>query len=344
MYALFFCLPKNAGLSILRARHRKADTALIVNPNSCGGLTGKNWDDLHARLNEVFGGNARVFFSKSPGHGTTIARDTLRKGFTKVVALGGDGTINEVANGFFEESTGIHAGALTLPRPINPDAIMGIVPCGTRNVLAKSLGLPAGVVECCQNFVGGVPAKMDVIAVSATDQKDGSRLPTRVFLNAAEMGVAAEIIDRSKKVRSKVKSRLVSTLAAIAATVPAYESNLCEFSIDRRKKLIAKMTMGVIANGRFLGGGFMAAPDADVSDGKLDIVVLKNSGSFKMLDEMVSMKTGNFASEDNVMHVQARRVTVKSKERDVTVTIDGEPVGVLPATFQVFPKVLTVVM
>lgn len=88
----------------------------------------------------------------------------------------------------------------------------------------------------------------------------------------------------------------------------------------------------------------MAAPDADVSDGLLDLVVLKNSGSFKMLDELASIKSGNHMNDDNIAYTQARKVAIKSKERDVTITIDGEPIGILPAMFQVLPKALTVVM
>src|SRR5581483_8700217 len=220
----------------VRVTKRRVNTALVVNPNSCSGLTGKNWDGLYAKMKGIFGSSIKVVFSKGPSNGTTTTRDLLRKGFGRIVAIGGDGTINEVANGFFEESTGVNGASL---KQINPDAVMGLVPCGTRNVLAKSLELPEGIIPCCQNFIGGLPTKMDVIAVSATDPNDGSRRPPRVFLNAAEMGVGAEIIDRSKKVRSKVKSRLISTVAAIISTVPAYESNLCEFSIDRRRRMSA---------------------------------------------------------------------------------------------------------
>jgi YegS/Rv2252/BmrU family lipid kinase len=317
------------------SKHKTHDTVLIVNPNSCSGLTGQNWDELYAKMETVFGGGIKVVFSKKAGGGTALARDMLRKGFGRVVAIGGDGTINEVANGFFE-------GNGSRLRPVNPRAVMGIVPCGTRNVLAKSLGLPEGVIESCRNFVGGTPAKIDVIAISATDPKSGARMPYRIFLNAAEMGVGAEIIDRSKKVRSRVKSRLVSTVAAIISTVPAYESNLCDLFIDGRKKSM-NMTMGVIANGKFLGGGFLAAPEASVSDGLLDLVILKDSGSLKMLDELVNIKTGNYAGEDNILYAKAKKVLIKSKERKVTVTIDGEPIGELPATFQVLPKALAVV-
>jgi diacylglycerol kinase family enzyme len=249
-------LLKNAGVQ-MRAKRRVPDTTLVVNPNSRGGMTGKNWDKLYAKMEKIFGGDIRVLFSKRQENGTTLARDLLRRGFGKIVAVGGDGTVNEVANGFFEETTGVHGSKLI---PINPDAVMGIIPCGTRNLVAKSLGLPADVIGCCQNFVNRSPAKIDVIAVSATNKDDGSRMPPRIFLNAAEMGVGAEIIDRSKKVRSRVKSRLLSTVVAVISTVPAYESNFCDLFIDGRKKS-AGMTMGVVANGRFLGGGFVVAPE-----------------------------------------------------------------------------------
>lgn len=324
----------------IRLKHKELGTVLIVNPNSCSGLTGKNWEELYAKIRRIFGNDINVVFSKKQGDGTSLARDYLRKGFGRVVAIGGDGTINEVANGFFEEHTGVRGYKL---RPINPDAIMGVVPCGTRNVLVRSLGLPAGVVESCQNFVGGTPTKIDLIAVSATNPDTGSRTPPRVFLNAAEIGLGAEIIDRSKKVRSKLKSRLVSTAAAILSTVPAYESNLCDVFIDGWKKS-TNMTMGVVANGKFLGGGFMAAPEASVADGLLDLVILKDSGSLKMLDELINIKNGNYEKEDNILYAKAKKVVIKSKERDVTVTIDGEPVGILPATFHVLPKALTIVV
>lgn len=323
----------------VRFRHKALDTVLIVNPNSCSGLTGKNWEELYAKIKKIFGSDIKVVFSKNQGDGTNLARDYLRKGFDRVIAIGGDGTINEVANGFFEERTGIRSHRL---KAINPDAIMGIVPCGTRNVLVKSLGLPADVVESCRNFVGGSPTKIDLIAVSATNPDTGSRTNPRVFLNAAEIGLGAEIIDRSKKVRSKLKSRLVSTAAAIISTVPSYESNLCDVFIDGRKKS-TNMTMGIVANGKFLGGGFMAAPEASVNDGMFDLVIMKDSGSFKALDELLNIKDGNYEKEDNIIYAKAKKVVIKSNEREVTVTIDGEPVGILPATFYVLSKALTIV-
>jgi diacylglycerol kinase family enzyme len=117
----------------------------------------------------------------------------------------------------------------------------------------------------------------------------------RIFLSAAEIGVGAEIIDRSKKIRDTVKSRILSAITSMITTIPTYSSNVCELSVDEgRKKLITTMTMAVIANGRFLGGGFMTATKVHTSDDLFDIVILKNSGSLKMLDEFENERGGQY--------------------------------------------------
>ena len=335
------------------------DTVLIVNPNSCSGLTGKRWESLFATINKALGGRPKVALSKHPGDGTVLTRDFLKRGYKKIIAVGGDGTINEVANGFFEEPVGIYKNkarphnnaksrahlfpSASLLKPINPDAVMGIIPCGTRNVLAQSLGLAGGPDECCLMLSIGKSRKIDVISATVKNSNDSSTTNTRVFLNAAEIGVGAEIIDRSKKVRKVLNSRIISTMASIVATVPAYQSNECEIFLDQSRKSF-KMTMGIVANGKFLGGGFRVAPDAKMSDGFLDVVILKDSGSLKMLDELVDMKDGNFMDNDNIFYRQSRKIAIRSKERDVTVTIDGEPIGILPASFEIVHNALTITM
>ena len=102
--------------------------------------------------------------------------------------------------------------------------------------------------------------------------------------------------------------------------------------------------MGVVANGRYLGGGFKAAPQASVTDALLDITIPKNSGSLKMLDEFVNMKgdANNTQEKNNIFYMQTKKISIKSKERDITVTLDGESIGILPATFQVYQNALSI--
>ena len=189
--------------------------------------------------------------------------------------------------------------------------------------------------------------KDGVISATVTNADDYSTSSKRIFLKAAEVGLGAEIIDRSKKVRKAVNSCLLSTVAGIIATVPTYQSNMCEILLGtgrNRRRIVTNMTMAMVSNGKYLGGGFKAAPKADMADGLLDVIVLKDSGRLKVLDVLVNMKEGDYQEEDKIYYGQAKKVTVKSKERDVTVTVDGEPIGILPATFEVLPNALTVKM
>jgi YegS/Rv2252/BmrU family lipid kinase len=316
-------------------------TVLIVNPNSCSGLTGMNWESLETKIRRVIQENLEVVFSKKQGDGAILARTFLRRGFRKVIAIGGDGTINEVANGFFEEPEGIYATSGSL-KPINPDAVMGILPCGTRNVLAKSLGLPETVVKCCRNLAMGKPRKIDVVRATVRNPNDHSSV-SRIYLNAAEIGLGAEIAERSRKVRKVLNNRIVSTATGILATLPSYQSNECEVSLDGHRRKM-KITMAIIANGKFLAGGFKTAPNAEMSDGLLDVVIVKDAGSLKMLGELFGMKSGEYDRGGNVIYRQARKASLKSSERDVAITVDGETIGILPATFMVAHHALTIMM
>src|ERR671915_1135559 len=361
-----------------RKKKKYATTALVVNPTSAGGSTGKVWDTQFTEIKRIFDQDPEIVFTEKSGDGTALTRDLLRRGYQRIVAIGGDGTINEVANGFFMSQennkekirkTNIinpnnfrgRRATKSLDRgkfppspvlaPINQEAVMGLLPSGTRNVLAKSLDFPEDIIQCCSNFIVGKSKKIDVISATVstpkgTEDSDKTSEPvTRIFLNAAELGVAAELIDRSKKVRNKVKNRLVSTVTSLAVTLPYYESNLCEISVDNeRENIITKMTMCIIANGKYLGGGFKAAPRANVLDGLLDIVILKDSGSLKMLDDFINIKDGDYANEPDILYRQARKVSIKSRERDVTIAIDGEPIGILPAIFEVLNSSLTIRM
>jgi diacylglycerol kinase (ATP) len=360
----------------------KKEPVLIVNPGSGGGSTGKDWETLFARIKEALGKEPHFVFTEKSRDGTTLARELIKKGYQYVVAVGGDGTINEVVNGYFVEENGYSdsshssktesGGTITqqkknrkwkwikikkddygtkFPRPasmtsINPDTVFGLLPSGTRNVLAKSLDMPQDIIANCNNLVKSNPKKIDVLTATVTSsepQTKNSKLVTRVFLNAAEIGVGAEIIDRSKKIRTKIKNRLLSTIASIFVTLPTYESNISEIFLDGgREKIHTEMTMAVVANGKFLGGGFKAAPRANFSDGLLDVIILKSSGSFKMLDDLVNLKEGDYSTEEDIIYKQAKTVSITSKERNVTVAVEGEPIGILPATFQVIPKALAI--
>ena len=326
------------------------DLIFILNPNSQGGNTGKNWDETYSQIKEFLPTNHQIIFTKKINDATLMTRKLLKEGYKNIVAVGGDGTINEVANGFFynrsSRNNSVTISSGFKPRShlksVNPDGVLHIIPSGSRNVLAASLRLQYEGIDSFMHINEMKKSKIDVIGVTTADKDDPTLTRNRIVLNAAEIGVGAEIINRSKKVRTKVKSRLISTVASIISTVPTYESNSCEIILDSDKTISSNLTMGIIANGQFLGGKFNAAPKANMSDGLMDLVILKNSGSLKMLDKLVSLKgDDSYTEEDNILYYQVSQVTLLSKGRNMTVTLDGEPIGILPASFKVYHNALS---
>lgn len=339
---------------------------VIVNPNSKGGQTGKNWESIKQSLQESFGNSLEFVFTEKSGDGTNLARKYLKNGYTNIIPIGGDGIINEVGNGFFsidkigqiekEDLMTIDYGrilALTELEPINLDATMTVLPGGTRNVLVRSLGLPPDFVECCRYLSSSnEDKKIDVIGAAIQQQaEDNSRNVFRMFLNAAEIGLGAEIIERGKIVREQVSSRIISTVTGILSTLPTYRSNTCQIiegSTSNKKimnSLTTKMTMGTVSNGSFIGGGFQAATRADMSDGLLDSVVIKNSDSFKILQKLVNIKRGedSISNEEDIYYGQSQTVSWLSDiQNNITISLDGEPSGILPAFFRNYREFLQV--
>ncbi|MDQ3083904.1 MAG: hypothetical protein M3Q77_03715 [Thermoproteota archaeon] len=342
------------------------NSIVIVNPNSKGGQTGNKWESIEQILVKYFGNDLKIVFTEKAGDGIVLARKHLQKGSTHIIPIGGDGIINEVTNGFFKENINRNVGSvdfknihhddllsLTDVEPINPDAILTILPGGTRNVLIRSLGLSPDFDECCKNLAASNNfKKIDVIAaiVMANNEKD-SKAEFRLFLNAAEIGLGAEIIDKSKLVRDQISSRLLSTVTGILATLPTYKSNVCEIiegSLEGKSasnRLLTKMTMGMVSNGSYLGGGFQVATKADVTDGLLDTVVIKNSDSFKILQKLINIKKGDEAitNENDIHYSQSETVMwITEIQNNITVSVDGEPIGILPGLFRIHPQNLTI--
>lgn len=323
---------------------------LILNPNSQGGNTGKNWELTYEKIKKFLPSPHRIIFTKKAYDGTNVTRKLLEKGYSNIAAIGGDGTINEVANGFFNFKLK-NRSALDPMKfrpekrliPVNAKAALWIIPSGSRNVLASSLGIMHQGIDSFRRISQMKNRKIDVIGVTIADKDNPTGTRSRIVLNAAEMGAGAEIISRSKMVRGKINSRFLSTIAGIVSTLPTYESNECDIIMDGGRKITSNITMAVVANGKFLGGGFNAAPRAKITDGKLDVVIMKSSGSFKMLQKLVEMQgDSEYLHEEDILYYQASQVTFLPKNRNMTVSLDGEPVGILPAVFKLYHNALTI--
>src|SRR5262249_21508808 len=159
-------------------------TAVIVNPRSASGRTARRWPEVAAAL-EARLGAIETRFTKRPGHAIEIARELLAQGFDPIVAAGGDGTINEVANGFLENE-----------EPVRPGARLGILPLGTGGDFRRSLGISREIPEAIEAIARGVSLPIDIGKAAFRGASGGSK--TRNFVNLLSFGMGGEVASRAK--------------------------------------------------------------------------------------------------------------------------------------------------
>jgi diacylglycerol kinase family enzyme len=181
-------------------------TVLVINPRSAGGKTERRWPQFRATILEHFG-PFEERFTRAAGDATELTRAALRDGAGLIVAVGGDGTINEVVNGFFAPGDG--------EVPIARDAAFGILPCGTGGDFIKSLGISKDLAAAARALRGAQARAIDVGRLSFIDNYGQPRV--RHFINIASFGIGG-VVDRNINQSSKV---LGGTLSFAIATLKA---------------------------------------------------------------------------------------------------------------------------
>ncbi len=304
-------------------------TILIVNPKSQGGRLGKRWTDVADTIGRAFPFETAI--TEGPGDATRLAREALRGGAERVVAIGGDGTINEVVNGFFDD-----AGA-----PVAPDASFGVIPFGTGGDFRRTLELPTELAAAAKVIAGGKRRKIDVGRLEYTTM-DGERR-ARMFVNIASFGVSG-VVDRLVNESGKKLGRLGFAIATARATW-SYKNQRVQLTFDGADRVEATINTVAIANGRFFCGAMKIAPDAELDDGAFDVIAM---GDFGFGDLLTSGRRLYSGSHLTMAKVTARRARVVEAEpidpgAIVELDVDGENPGKLPARFELLPAALWVV-
>jgi YegS/Rv2252/BmrU family lipid kinase len=305
---------------------------VIVNPKSASGATQENWAAMAADFGTHFGPFS-VEFTKGPGDGTELARQAAEAGREFIIACGGDGTINEVANGILLSGR---------------DAELGVLPSGTGGDFRRSLGLPQTGRDAAAALRDGKTRRIDAGRVTFHDH-DGREV-SRYFLNVSSAGVAATIVKRVKlatafdwlpadSVRGRVNFA-VSTLQEVLDREPA----TVLVRIDDREEMSLRTIAFCVANSRYFGGGMMIAPDAKIDDGLFDVVNIGDMGTLKVLLNAWSLYRGMHQRLDEVRSTRARRVEIRPADEDESVLIetDGELPGKLPAVYEIVPGAIRV--
>lgn len=305
-------------------RHK---TQVIVNPESNQGRTRRRWKEIK----EAIKSHILEFhydFTEKPLQAIEISREAIRSGHDLIIGVGGDGTMNEIANGFFDNR-----------KIINPESTLGILPSGTGCDLTKSLGIPAGLRDALEVITQAPSASMDVGRVTFRDNAGPEN--ERIFLNVADFGVGGEVVRRVNERRLQRKAS--SYVRCLVSAMAHYKSRRIRIRVDGRDLPEGEYLLGAIANGRIFGKGMKVAPQARLDDGLLDLVLVKSMRFFEFCRHGWKIFLGTHLSHPKISLIRGERIEALSDDGGaVLLEFDGEQLGTLPAKFEIIPRVLQI--
>lgn len=236
-----------------------------------------------------------IVFTTRPKEGTDIAKQGVHKGYNKIVAVGGDGTVNEIAFGLIEEEKGI----------------LGILPSGTGNDLARSLSIPLEPEKALDNILNGKSKTIDVGTVN-----DG------LFLNISSIGFDAEVVTIADKIKTKIKSS-ISYVIALFITLLRFKYINVEIEIDD-SVIQRDILLIAVGNGRCYGGGIKILPMANLEDGFFHVCIVNKLSKLKLLFLLPTIVNGSHINQEKYVKIyKAKKVKVRSEDK-AYLNIDGE--------------------
>jgi diacylglycerol kinase (ATP) len=334
-------------------------TRLIVNPVAANGKTAERWPPIQELLKKQ-GLEFDHVFTERIGHATALARQAVAEGCTLVVAVGGEGTLNEVVNGLVSPEG-------TVP----PHVVLGIIPSGTGTDFVRTLGLPRNFLEACPRLLTAETSVVDLGEVeyapldssasfraeapslplhfvqgygsgqrlTSSHAPDQTSLPHRYFINVAGLGFDGETAERANR-SSKALGGTITYLTSLFITLVSYQNKHVELTMDGQTAR-RRLNSVIVSNGRYFGGGMFIAPHADLQDGLFDVIILGDLNKLEFVQNVPKVYNGTHLTHPKVEEYHAREVRVVSQER-MLIQADGELVGMAPATFRLLPQAIRV--
>ena len=303
-------------------------TQVIVNPESNQGRTKKRWKRIKEAL-KSFLKEFKYEFTEKPLQAVEISRSAIKEGIELIVGVGGDGTINEIANGFFEQE-----------KPINPETALGIIPSGTGSDFSKSLHIPLGLRNALRVITQAPSNRIDIGKV--TYRNHSASEVERFFLNVSDFGIGGEVVYKMNQERMEKKAS--SYFKCLVSTFMSYTNKKLNISVDGEELPVDEYMVGAIANGRIFGKGMKVAPEASLDDGMFDLVLVRKMKKLEFFRNVFRIYTGTHLSHPKISLIRGTKIEVApaDMEERILIEVDGEQVGSLPATFEILPQRLLV--
>ncbi|WP_074351687.1 diacylglycerol kinase family protein [Proteiniborus sp. DW1] len=241
----------------------------------------------------------KVSITSQPKEATSLTVKGLEEGYDSIIAVGGDGTINEVAMGIIQKGYGT----------------LGIIPGGTGNDLARSLNIPLDPEEALYTLLGGEKKHIDY-----------GRINGKFFLNVASIGLDADIVKRTEDVKKVIRGKIAYTIGLII-TLMVYKSQKLIVELDNETMEIDAM-LTAVANGKYYGGGMKICPMAVLDDGSFHIIIVKKVSKLKLLRFFPLVFKGTHVNLTDLVKVYSSKKVKLRFDKELLLNIDGDVIPV----------------
>ncbi|NLW22002.1 MAG: diacylglycerol kinase family lipid kinase [Tissierellia bacterium] len=285
----------------------------IINPIAGGGRA-KNLQGPIEKIMEDAGMEYEIVLTTKPKDAIDITREKIKNGYKKIVAVGGDGTVNEVALGILEAGVGT----------------LGIIPSGTGNDLARTLGIPFNLKEAINVIIKGNIKQIDVGTTN-----------NNIFLNIGSVGFDAEVAKNTEVLKKRIRSG-ISYFLAIFVTLLKYKSIRAKLEIDKR--IVDKdILLIAVGNGRYYGGGLKILPTAIPDDGYLHVCLVNKISKLKLLVLFPSILIGKHIIFKKYVEILKAKEVKIIVENPTYLNVDGEIITIEKETsFGLYNKTLAI--
>ncbi len=298
---------------------------VIVNPCSARGQTEKRWALIRENIKRVFR-EFRFVFTERPKQATEITREIIKEGSDFIIGVGGDGTLNEIANGFFVPGK---------TAVINENASLALIPSGTGSDFIRFLKIPRDYRKSVEQLRDAPKRKVDIGRITYLGNSENK---SHYFMNIADFGLGAEVVKRISSVPSGQRGSFFY-YRGLLSSLFAHKSRKVQVSTDDQQPLEGNFLIGAVANGAIFGGGMIIAPQAKIDDGFFDLVLIDDMKKTEIILNSTRLYSGSIDKHKKVRTIRAKKISVFSTE-PVPIEYDGEQGGTIPAEFNIIEKAL----
>lgn len=313
---------------------------MLIIVNNVAAQARQSWPTIKSQL-DAAGVEYQTHHTTRKGDATLEARAALKSGARLVVVVGGDGTLSEAAEGFFDFNDDLEVS----PATINPDATLAVLPAGTGDDFARGLRRSrAPLQDWIDTLVGYVRGSVFARPIDVLYGRcDGFQTPF-ICLNASTMGIGGETASRVAAqggFMRKFSGEFRFVFAAVGA-LAAWRERRVRITVDHRLVADGPMNLVGVANGLYAGGGMMLSTEARIDDGLLDVVTASGLNRKNVVTELSRIHTGGHLNNPKVSLTQGARVRIETLllQDAMLLEADGNVRGVTPVEFQVMPGAL----